>query len=398
MEDPRSDVLWLHGPAGAGKSAIAQSFSQKLVAEGRLGGSFFKRGDPSRGNGRNLFPTIAYQLAQRLPQLKKEVSQRVEDDPSIVNKSLSAQLQWLIIEPFRKCAPTHTFIIIIDGLDECEGQHLQQEILRSLGNSLYRSHLPLRFLVASRPEPDITDVFREPCLYGIHRPVNIRQSFNDVQRYLQDEFGRIHRQHRQTMARIPTPWPSPIVIQHLVDKSSGYFLYASTVIKFIDDKNFCPTERLEIIMGITEPDAESGSPFEALDQLYTHILISAPARSRVIRILTVIASIPAPFSSSVQCIEHLLNLKSGNALLALRGLHSVLDVPDSEDVHEESDQHDPSVLVHHNSFRDFLHDPKRSGVFHVGGRNHTQLACEILKMFSYTHNISTVNVNAQFPW
>ncbi|KAF8201232.1 hypothetical protein K438DRAFT_641350 [Mycena galopus ATCC 62051] len=47
-----NSVLWLHGPAGAGKSAIAQSFCQKLEEEHCLGASFFfKRGDPSRGTG-----------------------------------------------------------------------------------------------------------------------------------------------------------------------------------------------------------------------------------------------------------------------------------------------------------------------------------------------------------
>ncbi|KAJ7797435.1 hypothetical protein B0H13DRAFT_2392150 [Mycena leptocephala] len=36
-----SPILWLHGPAGAGKSAIAQTLCQKLEEEGRLGASFF---------------------------------------------------------------------------------------------------------------------------------------------------------------------------------------------------------------------------------------------------------------------------------------------------------------------------------------------------------------------
>ncbi|KAJ7798147.1 hypothetical protein B0H13DRAFT_2224649, partial [Mycena leptocephala] len=41
-------ITWLYGPAGAGKSAIAQSLCQKLEAEGCLVGLFFKRGDSSR--------------------------------------------------------------------------------------------------------------------------------------------------------------------------------------------------------------------------------------------------------------------------------------------------------------------------------------------------------------
>jgi hypothetical protein len=100
-----SNVLWLHGPAGAGKSAIAQSFCQRLEAESRLGASFFfKRGHPSRGRGMRLFPTIAYQLALCLPELKKAISQVVEDNPSIIDRDLSIQLRKLIMEPCRHSA------------------------------------------------------------------------------------------------------------------------------------------------------------------------------------------------------------------------------------------------------------------------------------------------------
>ncbi|KAJ7705528.1 hypothetical protein B0H17DRAFT_670258 [Mycena rosella] len=180
-QDPSSSVLWLHGPAGAGKSAIAQSLCQTLEEEGRLGGSFFfKRGHASRGNGNKLFPTIAYQLALRLPELKRAISQRMEDDPSITHKSLSLQLQKLIVEPCRDSTPTRPFTIIIDGLDECEGEDIQQEILRSIGRSFHKSQPPLRFLVASRPEPHIGEVFREPGLQDLHRPFNIQQSFDDL--------------------------------------------------------------------------------------------------------------------------------------------------------------------------------------------------------------------------
>ncbi|KAJ6456849.1 hypothetical protein C8R45DRAFT_1033624 [Mycena sanguinolenta] len=45
--DAQHKILWLYGPAGAGKSAIMQTLSRKLEDAGRLGGSFFfKRGNP----------------------------------------------------------------------------------------------------------------------------------------------------------------------------------------------------------------------------------------------------------------------------------------------------------------------------------------------------------------
>ncbi|KAJ7085045.1 hypothetical protein C8R44DRAFT_544402, partial [Mycena epipterygia] len=270
-ENAASDILWLYGPAGAGKSAIAQTLCQRLEAESCVAASFFfKRGDASRGNSKRLFSTIAYQLAILLPEFKGFISRSVENDPAIVDKSLSIQLQKLIVEPWQQLISSPCAVIIIDGLDECEGQDVQQEILRSICYAIHDMKLSVQFLIASRPEPHIFEIFNAPPLDKLHRPVNVEQSFEDVQKYLSDEFTRIHREHHATMARVSKPWPTAEDVEHLVDNSSGYFIYASTVIKFIDDKNFRPTDRLEIIMGFAEPDLES--PFAALDQLYTQIL------------------------------------------------------------------------------------------------------------------------------
>ncbi|KAJ7502206.1 hypothetical protein B0H11DRAFT_1712883, partial [Mycena galericulata] len=251
--DPSSNVLWLHGPAGAGKSAVAQSFCQRLETAGRLGGSFFfRRGHLSRGNSQKLFSTLAYQLAPPLPFQPIHLPESREN-PSILDRSFSRQVRELIIEPSRRHPGVGTLVIVIDGLDECDGQDVQQEILRSIGSTIQGLTLPLRFLIGGRPEPHIADIFRTPSLKKGHRPFNIRQANVDVRKYLLDEFKRIHRDHRETMATLHTPWPSSEIVEELVHKSSGYFIYASTVIKFIDDKNFRPTERLEIIMGLWWP-------------------------------------------------------------------------------------------------------------------------------------------------
>ncbi|KAJ7917813.1 hypothetical protein B0H13DRAFT_2440312, partial [Mycena leptocephala] len=86
-KNPSSTVLWLHGPAGSGKSAIAQSFCENLEAGDRLGASFFfKRGDQSCGSATKLFPTIAYELAllKNPSDLRKVISWRVKENPSIL--------------------------------------------------------------------------------------------------------------------------------------------------------------------------------------------------------------------------------------------------------------------------------------------------------------------------
>ncbi|KAJ7821022.1 hypothetical protein B0H14DRAFT_3146902 [Mycena olivaceomarginata] len=389
--DSKSSVLWLHGPAGAGKSAIAQSLCHKLETEGSFGGSFFfKRGDSSRGNGNKLFPTIAYQISLCVPEVKRAICQVVEDDPSITNRSLSVQLQRLIIEPCRQALYGRTLTVIIDGLDECEGQDIQQEILSSIGRSLDEPQLPLRFLVASRPEPHIRETLIA-ALNGIHRPVNINQSFEDVEKYLLAEFARIHRERRDTMSTVPFPWPSPEIIDNLVKKSSGYFIYASTVIKFIDDKHFRPTKRLEVIVGIKEPDC--GSPFAALDQLYTQILSEVRDQPRLLKILVIIA---ARLSLSVDQIEQLVKWELGDGQLLLRGVHSVIGglLEEEEDY---ATRHLP-IFVHHASFLDFLQDPARAGIFYGGGQHRTDLALDILKAMSYKYDEPTLNHIGHVAW
>ncbi|KAJ7219876.1 hypothetical protein B0H12DRAFT_1241362 [Mycena haematopus] len=119
-------VRWLHGPAGAGKSAIAQTLCQRLKEQDHLGASFFfKRRHPSRGDGNKLFPTLAYQLALCLPELKTAISQAVEDDPAVTSRVLETQLRKLIVEPARQSIDDRIFVVVVDGLDECEGPTIQ---------------------------------------------------------------------------------------------------------------------------------------------------------------------------------------------------------------------------------------------------------------------------------
>ncbi|KAJ7627682.1 hypothetical protein DFH06DRAFT_733020 [Mycena polygramma] len=355
-------ICWLHGPAGAGKSAIAQSLCRMLADKGRLGGSFFfKRGDPSRGDHTKLFRTISHQLSRFSEELKNAIGGRIGKDRAIIDGSLSAQLQSLIIEPSRVIAPT-VLTVIIDGLDECEGEDFQQEILRSIGRALL-SHAPLRFLIASRPEPDIEEVFREePSLQG-HKNVNVEQAFHDVRVYLRDEFERIRGAHG-SMIRVPNPWPAEKDIEHLVEKSSGYFIYAATVIKFIDDKDFYPPKRLEVKPG--------PSPFAALDQLYTQILAGVPSRPELPRILSVIA---AKLNLPIAKMAQLLQLDPVDIYLTLRRLHSVINV-----LPEEGD--DTPITAHHASFLDYLASSARSDQFHFSDAHRQSLACDMLRAAS----------------
>ncbi|KAF7372914.1 NACHT domain-containing protein [Mycena sanguinolenta] len=348
--EPRCSIVWLYGPAGAGKSAVMQTLCGDLDAAGRLGGSFFfKRSHATHGNAKTLFATIAYQLALHVPWLRTPISEIVEHDPSIAVRTLTVQMRKLIFEPCRGNENGETVTILIDGLDECDGMDVQVEILRIIRHSSSQGPTPLRFIIASRPEAHIREMFDSPIYVGHHRSVNLVQSFDDVRKYLRDEFSRIHREHR-TMANISLPWPSWDILEQLVDNSSGHFIYASTIIKFIDDKSYRPTERLAMVQDTNSAGAESA--FGALDQLYITILSSAPRQSQLIQVLCTIVHLRL----KVCDIDQLFGLAEGETRLILRGLHSVLDIP-------QDDEH--QILSHHASFLDFLKNPDRSGDFCV---------------------------------
>ncbi|KAJ7245803.1 hypothetical protein C8J57DRAFT_1190790 [Mycena rebaudengoi] len=365
-------VLWLYGPAGAGKSAIMRTLAERLADSSQFGGSFFfKRGHPTCGNSNKLFATLAYQLAFNIPHLKARISNIIAETPAVVSKSIKVQLQKLIAEPCRQLDTLGPITVIIDGLDECNDP---QEVLHCVGNSIRKlDSFPLQFLIVSRPEPNIREIFQGSLFHALHHSFNVEKSLEDVRKYLEDEFSRIHREHHQTMARVPNPWPSQNVIEYLVEKSSGYFTFAVTVIKFVDDKNFRPTEQLEEL----QDSSHLESPFNALDRLYTQILSTVPARHGLLPILRALEFFD--FELPTCGIEQLLGLKAGDVQLILRNLHSVLFFPE----HDDDDEY--PIRVHHASFRDFLNDQARSGEFYVGelpGR--VELGKSILNALSYT--------------
>ncbi|KAJ7891066.1 hypothetical protein B0H13DRAFT_2197795, partial [Mycena leptocephala] len=165
-DNVRSPICWLHGPAGAGKSAVMQTLCQKLQNAGRLGGAFFfKRGHPTRGHAKVLFATLAYQLALNNRNLSHSISRSAEYDPSVVGRQMEVQLRTLVVEPCISLGVPGPSILLIDGLDECQDEGTQREIIYLIGNAAHQHSNTFRILVASRPEAHIREVFMDEPLF-----------------------------------------------------------------------------------------------------------------------------------------------------------------------------------------------------------------------------------------
>ncbi|KAJ7891074.1 hypothetical protein B0H13DRAFT_1719797 [Mycena leptocephala] len=356
--EPERTILWLHGSAGAGKSSIAQAFAADCQARGRLGASFFfRRGHPRRGTWNGLFPTIAYQLATAVPALRLPIQQALEQDKLIDGRSMAAQFQRLLVEPFAHApAIEPTPILILDGLDECAHHSVQKHIIRLFTSAIRAAQLPVRILICSRPEPHLREIFQMQESSEICRHLELSAdatAFEDIRIYLRDEFARIRSEFTQRGYDLGFPWPLPDAHDHLVRKSSGIFLYAVTVIRFIDDEYSRPTDRLDCVLAL---DPRSTVP---LDDLYAQILSVVPQEpQQLLRVLHAIwrGTSPPLFGPCMdpEDFDTLLRLRRGTSRLSLRGLHSVIRVPPIAN----SALQDTAFL--HESLADYLYDRRRS--------------------------------------
>jgi predicted ATPase len=195
--DLHSFVMWVYGPAGAGKSAIAQTIAEICDKEMILLATFFfSRNDPSRSNIRPLIATIAYQITTNLPDVRDAILGAIERDLLIFSKSLTVQLQSLIVEPLQPLIaagffhrPTSRRLVIIDGLDECSDPNVQRNIVEVLANSHRQYQLPLIFLFASRPEQHISLAFNTGVLLSVTTRIALDESYlpnKDIQLFLND--------------------------------------------------------------------------------------------------------------------------------------------------------------------------------------------------------------------
>ena len=366
-ESLASFFFWLYGPAGAGKTAILQAIAQFLCSPDgsgqNFGGSFFfSRGKQGRDQGHFLFSTIAYQLALKVPGLRQHVNRIVELNPVLHTKSMDVQLQTLIVDAFQHLSPLpqRSYIVIIDGLDECHDKATQQLILQLLCETVTVHKLPLRFLIGSRPESHIRTSFDQESLYTITHRVVLDETFNparDIWVFLRDGFAKICDTN-PILSHVAQPWPGYGVIGLLVQRSSGQFIYAATVLKFVG-ADFCsPTKQLELVL---KPDPTA---FSDLDQLYTQILSVYPTTVNIVHILGIIS---ASHGVLAEVMEDIFGMEEGQLKLMLSGLLSLMKDEGDGNGNCLNKGVIPYVIPHfaHASFCDYLFDSSRSGPFHV---------------------------------
>jgi len=366
-----SRIFWLYGGAGAGKSALAQSLAERFRSIGGLAASFFfSKTDVNRNDGNRLIPTLALQLVQSFPGISPFVEKIIHSNPDLFKKNCQSQMLELFVQPLTRLWHEETNgvqsnaalklrprLVVIDGLDECTGPETQCDLLRIIAHALPHLPYPLRFLITSRPESHITSEFQ----YNLGNAARYNLSDDadadkDIRRFLEEEFAKICHTH-PLRQHFPSRWPPPGSIRTIVEHSSRHFIYASTVILFIKSVHHRPDDRLQVVLGLKQPD-ENDRPYARLDSLYRLIFLDLQPvqREKIHHALGImhLRSLKNGFfalprwTSDRHAIEELLDLRPGDLILLFNHLRSLVTFDRG------------NIRILHKTLFDYLLDPIRS--------------------------------------
>jgi len=281
-------------------------------------------------------PTLAYQIAGKIPSAKdwmKEIlilkdALRVP----LSQLSLEDQLSKLLVTNVNSTDPN---LIVIDGLDECASLGRVCQLIEWIR----KNKSPFRFLLTSRPEPEIRR--RMGGGYGV-QTFSLTESKEDIRKFFIEQLENVWPKQQRSEDGGPLQWPSADLLAALVEQSEGLFVYAATAVRYIGEE-CSPQKRLKDVLKL----------HKGLDYLYVQVIEEAKKWDYFDIVMGSIMYLRYPLGiDDLSRILLALNehLTSPDIRIALRRCHSILVIPNDNS----------EIKPQHASLRDFLTDQSRS--------------------------------------
>ncbi|KAJ7619034.1 WD40-repeat-containing domain protein, partial [Mycena rosella] len=237
----------------------------------------------------------------------------------------------------------HTLVLVIDALDELDGEDATKDLLRRL--VVVMPNLCIKLFITSRPERHIRPHFDTQadlrCVLRLH-DIEDNIVTADISLHLTNRLDSIRAD-----SSMPSEWASPADIGALTRRAGKLFIYAFTAVKYIGEN---PGNRLQALVSM-KMDTK-GPLTRPLDKVYSHILSEAMDQDRhesseialTKQILAAVLTVRQPLS--VTSLSGLLGVPAQQVKAMLDRLHAVIHVPENNN--------EGVLSPFHASFGDFL--------------------------------------------
>lgn len=185
-QKPVSRLLWLNGGPAAGKSVMSSFIINTLVKQGASCQYFFIRfGDQKKRTLGLLLRSLAYQLAQNMPEFLQRVIEL--GDEAVDFETADPRTIWdrVFKSILFSMEVQKPFYWVIDGLDEADDP---RTVVRLLSDVL-TSPTPIRILFLSRKTSEIAAAFQK-IPNAVHlETMSIEGHQEDLSRYIRQELS-----------------------------------------------------------------------------------------------------------------------------------------------------------------------------------------------------------------
>ncbi|KAG6841039.1 hypothetical protein H0H87_011845, partial [Tephrocybe sp. NHM501043] len=132
-----------------------------------------------------------------------------------------------------KLNPERPVLVVIDGLDETNHAHLYDtaKIISRVSEGL-STYPNAKVMIASRTEREIHEPFTSALTNEHVKRLHLstKESVVEVGNFLRNGLEKVAHKHHLD----PTEWPGQDRQERLIDQADGLYIWAVTVIKFID--------------------------------------------------------------------------------------------------------------------------------------------------------------------
>jgi WD40 repeat protein len=238
--------FWLSGAAGTGKSVLAAHVIRHLAQDRDCSYYFLKHIDKSKQSLGTLLRSLAYQMANRDPSLRRSLlSMQHEEDLTADPNDVRAIWRQLFQKRIFRTESQQRHYWVIDAIDESHACHELFPLLAKIEDKF-----PLRIFLTSRRSVTLEKQFQK--LPIISEQIQVANTLGDIRLLLRANIDSIHFSDQTAVDDL---------IDTLVIKSNGSFLWAYLILQQLDN-SWSDKAIYEAMDQVPEE----------MDELYRHIL------------------------------------------------------------------------------------------------------------------------------